>query len=59
MSEVERTTEIKVEKPSLLGTIWSPGEQFERIRERPKVWGPLAIIALLFTILSGYFVVMT
>ena len=42
--------ENQVEKPSLLGIIWSPTEQFERIRERPAIWGALAIITLLFII---------
>lgn len=42
--------EKQVEKPSLLGIIWSPTEQFERIRERPAIWGALAIITLLFII---------
>lgn len=42
--------ETKVQKPSLLGMIWSPTEQFERIKERPKIWGALAIISVLFII---------
>ena len=44
------TEETKAEKPSLLGMIWSPTEQFERIRERPLIWGALAIITVLFII---------
>jgi hypothetical protein len=36
-----------VSKPSLLGMVWSPGEQFERMRERPVFWGALIIVTLL------------
>lgn len=36
-----------VSKPSLLGMIWSPGEQFDRIRDNPRIWGALIIVALL------------
>ncbi len=52
MSEVEKVNmeEMKPEKPSLFGMIWSPTEQFERIKERPLIWVPLAIISLLFII---------
>lgn len=39
-------------KPSLFGMIWSPGEQFDRIRERPKIWGALIIVALLSTVIA-------
>ncbi|KAA0545249.1 YIP1 family protein [Bacillus sp. BGMRC 2118] len=35
-------------KPSLLGMIWSPTEQLEKIRSNPRIWGPLVIITLLF-----------
>lgn len=41
------------EKPSLLGIITSPGEQFERIKERPIIWGAMGIIIVLF-ILGTY-----
>lgn len=46
----ELSEEVKSEKPSLIGMIMSPGEQFERIRERPLIWGALAIVTLLFII---------
>ncbi len=37
----------KVKNPSLLGLITSPGEQFERMREKPAFWFPLVIVLLL------------
>lgn len=40
----------EVEKPSLLGMITSPSVQFERIRERPFIWGAMSIIIILFII---------
>jgi Yip1 domain len=39
-----------VKNPSLWGIIWSPTEQFERIKERPKIWGALGIVTVLFVI---------
>lgn len=36
--------ETNAQKPSLIGMITSPVQQFERIRERPLIWGALAII---------------
>ena len=43
-----------VAKPSLFGMIWSPGEQFERMREQPKIWLPLIIITLISAIVTGF-----
>ena len=43
----EKTNE---QKPSLWGIIWSPSVQFERIKEHPKIWGPLGIVTFLFII---------
>lgn len=40
--------ETNVRKPSLFGIIWSPSEQFERIKDKPKIWAPLGIVTLLF-----------
>lgn len=40
-------------KPSLWGILWSPTEQFGRIKERPKIWGALAIVTLL-TVIGVY-----
>ena len=42
--------EVKGKNPSIWGMIWSPSEQFERIKERPKIWGALAIVTVLFVI---------
>lgn len=35
------------EKPSLFGVIWSPIEQFEKIRNRPTIWIPLLVVSIL------------
>ena len=40
---------VQVKKPSLFGMIFSPGEQFERIRERPVIWWPLILMTILMT----------
>lgn len=40
--------ETNLRKPSLFGIIWSPSEQFERIKDKPKIWAPLGIVTLLF-----------
>lgn len=40
-------------KPSLLGMIWSPGEQFDRIRNNPRIWLALIIVTVIFTIGMG------
>ncbi|KON85505.1 permease [Sporosarcina globispora] len=37
-------------KPSLLGMVWSPGEQFDRIRQNPKIWVPLILISILYAV---------
>lgn len=49
---MESQTEIitKEQKPSLLGMFTSPGEQFERIKQSPKIWVPLLIVSILYTI---------
>lgn len=39
-----------VGKPSLLGMIWNPIEQFERIRVQPRIWGAFAIISIIYLI---------
>ncbi|KKI93827.1 hypothetical protein WQ54_01890 [Bacillus sp. SA1-12] len=43
---------IQTKKPSLFGMIFSPGEQLERIRERPVIWLPLILLTLVMTIVS-------
>ena len=49
---MENQAEIitKEQKPSLLGMFTSPGEQFERIKQSPKIWVPLLIISILYAI---------
>jgi hypothetical protein len=49
---MENQTEIitKEQKPSLLGMFTSPGEQFERIKQVPKIWVPLLIVSILYAI---------
>ncbi|WP_350254117.1 toxin SDP protection protein YknW [Bacillus halotolerans] len=49
-ANVEKNGGVSTEKPSLLGVITSPGTQFERIRERPVVWGPLLIVAAIIIV---------
>lgn len=39
--------------PSLFGMIWSPGEQFDRIRTNPRIWGALIFVTVIFTIGMG------
>jgi hypothetical protein len=49
---MENQTEMitKEQKPSLLGMFTSPGEQFERIKQSPKIWVPLLIVSILYAI---------
>jgi len=42
--------EVKGKNPSIWGMIWSPTQQLERIKERPKIWGALGIVTVLFVI---------
>lgn len=46
-NEMEQTVK---EKPSIFGMIMSPGEQFNRIRENPKILVALLIVTALTTI---------
>ncbi|MGM0873455.1 MAG: Yip1 family protein [Bacillota bacterium] len=46
----QETTQTK--KPSLFGMIFSPGEQFERIREKPVIWLPLILLSILAMIVA-------
>ncbi|WP_347551006.1 YIP1 family protein [Pseudalkalibacillus hwajinpoensis] len=48
MSEKE-----SVAKPSIPGMIWSPGEQFEKIRTNPKIWIPLIVLTVM-SLLAGW-----
>ncbi|WP_066317535.1 Yip1 family protein [Bacillus sp. FJAT-29814] len=47
---MEMQTEMKKENPSLLGMFTSPGEQFARIKQNPKIWAPLTLICIIFGI---------
>ncbi|PMC35144.1 YIP1 family protein [Bacillus sp. UMB0899] len=38
---------VQSKKPSLFGMIFQPGEQFERMREKPVIWLPLIILSIL------------
>lgn len=46
----EEIIEVEKEKPSLLGIITSPTEQFKRIRENPIFWGALIIVTIISVI---------
>ncbi|MRX71617.1 DUF1282 domain-containing protein [Bacillus lacus] len=53
MEQQTVTTETEqVRKPSLLGMIFSPGEQFDRIRMKPIVLVPLLIVVILGTLIA-------
>lgn len=45
--------QVKSGKPSLFGMIWSPSEQFDKLRGNPKIWGPLAVVTLLYVVGMG------
>ncbi len=38
------TQDVGAKKPSLLGMITSPGEQFERMKTKSPVWGHLSYL---------------
>ncbi|SEN59123.1 Yip1 family protein [Lihuaxuella thermophila] len=55
-----QTPSTPKEKPSLLGIITSPEKQFLRIKDHPTVWGPMILLTLVTTLITGiqmYFVV--
>ncbi|MFT9597083.1 Yip1 family protein [Mesobacillus sp.] len=47
---MEHEVKSKIEKPSLIGMFWSPGEQFDRIRQNPRIWIPLILVSVLYAI---------
>ncbi|KAA0747773.1 DUF1282 domain-containing protein [Bacillus sp. AY3-1] len=47
------TQDVGSKKPSLLGMITSPGEQFERMKTNNAVWGAFWILSLLSGITGG------
>lgn len=50
MNEENKTHEIIVEKPKLLGMITNPTEQFLKIKQNPVIWVPLIIVSLLMMV---------
>ncbi|MBM6618983.1 Yip1 family protein [Bacillus suaedaesalsae] len=50
---MEEQVQKNTNKPSLFAMIWSPTEQLEKVRLNPRIWGPLAIITLLFIAASA------
>jgi len=44
---MEKEAEERVSGPKLLGMIWSPGEQFNKIRKNPRIWIPLLVVTVL------------
>lgn len=48
--ELQKEVIVKKEKPRLFGMFTNPGQQFERIRENPKIWGPLIIVSIIYAI---------
>ncbi|KAA9025759.1 YIP1 family protein [Niallia endozanthoxylica] len=44
---MEKEAEGKIPGPKLLGMIWSPGEQFNKIRKNPRIWIPLLVVTVL------------
>ncbi|CAH2713437.1 Membrane protein YknW [Neobacillus rhizosphaerae] len=48
--EIETNLDTKKQSPKLLGMFTSPSEQFERIKQNPKIWVPLIIISILYAI---------
>ncbi|KAF1680964.1 toxin SDP protection protein YknW [Bacillus mexicanus] len=49
-TNVEKNSGTATEKPSFFGVITNPAIQFKRIRERPVVWGPLLIVAVMIIV---------
>jgi len=43
---------VKTKKPSIFGMIFQPGEQFERIREKPVIWLPLILLSFLGAVVA-------
>ncbi|MGD6889781.1 Yip1 family protein [Bacillus mobilis] len=48
------TQDVGSKKPSLLGMITSPGEQFERMKTSNAVWGAFWILVLLAGLVGGF-----
>ncbi|MFF2446121.1 Yip1 family protein [Neobacillus sp. NPDC058068] len=48
--EIETELTTKKESPKLLGMFTSPGLQFERIKQNPKIWVSLIIISIIYAV---------
>jgi len=48
------TQDVGVKKPSLLGMITSPGEQFERMKTSNAVWGAFWLLVLIAGLVGGF-----
>lgn len=48
--EVQTDVKTTKQKPKLFGMFTNPGEQFERIKENPKIWVPLLIVSIFYVI---------
>lgn len=44
---MEKKVQGRKPGPMLLGMFWSPGEQFNKIRQNPRIWIPLLIVTVL------------
>ncbi|CAM3901731.1 Yip1 family protein [Mesobacillus thioparans] len=47
---MEQEVNSKLEKPRLIKMFWSPGEQFDRIRQNPRIWVPLIVVSIVYAI---------
>ncbi len=47
---MEQELNSKLEKPRLIKMFWSPGEQFDRIRQNPRIWVPLIVVSIVYAI---------
>lgn len=50
--------EVKNHKPAIIGIITNPVQQFERIKERPTIWGAMLIVTILAA-LGGWLTAMS
>ncbi|MEB9878213.1 Yip1 family protein [Bacillus cereus] len=48
------TQDVGAKKPSLLGMITSPGEQFERMKTSNAVWGAFWLLVLIAGLVGGF-----
>ncbi|MEH7436477.1 Yip1 family protein [Neobacillus drentensis] len=48
--ELQNEVKVQKEKPSLFGMFTNPVQQFERIKENPKIWVPLIIVSIIYAI---------